>query len=306
MSLKSKAMLVQLNTSHWAARKFDKKVTQEIDETHQAHESGRFNKTLIISDLLKDVSSAVSKARTYHYKVTMPWDDAGSRILPVERYFDYTKKMEEFQTEHKNLVRLFLKEYPDLREKAKDRLNTLFNETDYPDTQTLSLKFNISYKITPISDSDDLRVELSNDEIKEIKKNIETGLYEKINRAKDSLVERAEEAVLAMHERLSNNEATFRDSLIGNVVSLKELLPSMNFDNDENFDKLEKLLSKLDVSPAKLRKDVELREKTAKKAKKVLKKIRKMHYVTETEPIVVVETEKKKDKKKTKRVKRIK
>lgn len=304
MSLKTRAMIVNLNTSHWSARKFDKKVTQEIDESHAAHNSGRFNKTLIISDLLSDVNTCVGKARSYHYKVTMPWDDAGQRLLPIEKYFEYTKKMEEFQTEHKNLVTVFLKEYPDLREKAKDRLNTLFNEADYPDPQSLAHKFNISYKLTPIADSGDLRIELSKNEVKEIKKNIESGLAEKVNNAKNSIIERAEASVQAMYEKLSDNTATFRDSLVGNVVSLKELIPSMNFDNDEQFDKLEKKLSKLDVSPAKLRKDMELREKTAKKAKKTLKKISKMYY-GEKEPIINVEEIKKnKKKKKAKRIKK--
>lgn len=306
MSVKEKAMLVNLSTSHWTAKKFDAKVTKEIDETHGSENSGRFNKTLIISDLLSDISSCIGKARTYHYKVTMAWDDAGPRLLPVTNYFDYTKKMEEFQIEHKELVRKFLKEYPSLKENAKHRLNTLFNEVDYPDEQSLANKFNLSYKITLIADEDDLRISLSEDEIKEIKKNIQSSLTDRINNAKNSIVERAETVINALHDKLQDNTATFRDSLIGNVVSLAELMPSMNFDNDEQFDWLEKKLMKFDIDPVKLRKNMELRQKTSKKAKKLLKKIKAIHYgeIEKIEPVKTKKVKKEKKRKKTKRIRK--
>lgn len=306
MSVKEKAMLVNLTTSHWTAKKFDAKITKEIDESHGSENSGRFNKTLIISDLLSDINGCISKARAYHYKVTMPWDDAGPRLLPVTNYFDYTKAMEQFQSEHKELVVKFLKEYPDLQDHAKTRLNTLYNENDYPDVTALANKFNLSYKLTLIADKDDLRINLSKSEVAEIKKNIQSSLTSRINNAKNNIIERAETAISAMITKLSDETATFRDSLVGNVVSLAELTPSMNFDNDEKFDWLAKKLGKFDISPAKLRKDVELRKNTAKKAKKLLKKINELHYgEREAAPYVEVSKKEKKEKKnkKTKRVK---
>lgn len=305
MSVKEKAMLVNLTTSHWTAKKFDAKVTKEIDETHGSENSGRFNKTLIISDLLSDINGCIGKARSYHYKVTMPWDDAGPRLLPTTNYFDYTKAMGIFQVEHKELVVKFLQQYPDLQDIAKARLNTLYNENDYPDVAALANKFNLSYKLTLIADKDDLRVNLSKSEVAEITKNIQSSLSDRINNAKNSIVERAETAIKAMITKLSDETATFRDSLIGNVVSLAELIPSMNFDDDEKFDWLAKKLGKFDVSPAKIRKDTELRKDTAKKAKKLLKKINELHY-GEVEAAPYVEVPKTKKEKKNKKTKRIK
>ena len=62
--------------------------------------------------------------------------------------------------------------------------------------------------------------------------------------------------------------------------------------------KLQKKLSKLDVNPASLRKDMKLRKETAKEAKKLLKKIRKIQYGDEP----VVKIAKVKKNKKTKRI----
>ena len=311
MSLKDKAMLVAFTTSHWTAKKFDRKVTDEVDEAHNASKSGRFNKTLLISPLLDDISSAVGKARTYHYGITLPWDDAGLRLLPVAKYFDYTKKMEEFQVEHKQLVKVFLAEYPELREAAEIRLNTLFNKADYPDAIQLENKFAIGYSFTPIADSSDLRVELTKDEINIIKQNIESGVQNKIAIAKQSVVERADKAVASMLEKLTDKHSTFRDSLVGNVVTVMELIPSMNFDDDEDLAMLAIKLRKLNVNPALLRKDETVRKKTAKKAKKILKKIQAIKFVEDApvvvaEPVKVKKDKKKKKDKKNKKAKRIK
>lgn len=303
-AIQEKAMLVTLTTSHWSATKFDPKVTKEIDETHGSENSGRFNKILITSNLLKDISGSLNKARTYHYEVTLPWDDKGPRLLPVAKYFDYTKNMEKFQTEHKELVSKFLKEYPELQKLAKVRLNTLYKDADYPDVHTLSSKFNLSYKLSLIADEEDLRITISKNEMEELKKNIKSSLSDRIDNAKNNMIERIETAVKAMHEKLSEPEATFRDSLVGNIVALAELIPSMNFDDDEQFDWLAKKLNKFNVDPKKLRKDMKLRADTAKKAKKLHKKIEKMYYGTK-EPVPYVEVKEEKKEKKYKKTKRL-
>lgn len=305
MSVQEKAVLVNLSTSHWSAKKFDKKVTQEIDETHGSQDAGRFNKTLIISNLLSDINTCIGKARSYHYKVTMAWDDAGPRLLPVTEYLNYTQKMEEFQVEHKSLVNKFLKEYPILKDKAEKRLNTLFDENDYPDVNVLAGKFNLSYKITLIADTDDLRISLSKSEMEKIKSNIQSSLTDRINNAKNSVVERAEIAINAMVERLADDKATFRNSLVGNIVSLAELIPSMNFDNDTQIDWLGKKLNKFNIDPGKLRKDMKLRADTAKKANKLLKKLKKIKF-GDIEREVPIKIEKVKEVKriKTKRIKK--
>lgn len=301
--LKEKAIIVQLHTSHWSAKKYSPKVTQEIDEIHQSTDSGRFNKKLLVSKQLEDINSCLGKARTYHYKVTLPWDDAGQRLLPVAEYLDYVAKMEEIQVEHKQLVDVFLSHYPELRKDAKKRLNTLFDENDYPSERELISKFDISYKFTPISDSSDLRVDISKGEFKEIKKNIEAGLQEKVNNAKSSIIDRAKKALELAYEKLSEKDATFRDSLITNITELAETIPIVNFDNDAVLDELQSKLRKLDKPIEPLRKDVEARKDAAKRCKKLLKYIKTINFdgVIEDEPV----KEKKEKSKKKSKVKRL-
>lgn len=139
-------------------------------------------------------------------------------------------------------------------------------------------KFAISYSFTPISDASDLRVDISKGEAKEIKRNIESGLKEKINTAKASIVDKAKKAVESAHEKLSDKTATFRDSLISNIMDIVETIPLLNFDEDVNLIELRKKLRKLDVQVESLRKDTELRKDTAKRCKKILKYIKTIKF----------------------------
>ena len=57
MNLSDRALLVQLSISQWTARKFDKKVTNDVANTHGvASSAGRYNKALLpMNDLLDRV-----------------------------------------------------------------------------------------------------------------------------------------------------------------------------------------------------------------------------------------------------------
>jgi hypothetical protein len=296
LSLKEKFILVQLKTSHWTARKLSPKVTKEIDEAHNATDSGKFTKNLLISKQLEDINSCVGKVRNYHYKMTLPWDDDGQRLLPINDYLDYVAKIEEMKTEHWDLVLKFIKNYPDLRKERKKQLNTLFDEADYPNESELLTKFKIDYKFTPISDASDLRVDISKNEANEIKKNIEAGFNEKISIAKTSIIERAEKAVTAAYEKLSDAKATFRDSLIENISDIVDFIPTVNFDDDEKLIILRKKLKRLDVPIEPLRKDKTIRKETAKKCKKILKYIKSINYSNVVKVEMPIETSKTKTK----------
>lgn len=278
MELKEKFILVQLETSHWTAKKYSKQVTDEVDEAHGAINAGRFSKKLLVSKQLEDINSCLGKARTYHYKVTLPWGDDGRRLLPIAEYLDYTAKMEDFKVEHKGLVNIFISNYPELRKERKKQLNTLFDENDYPAERELITKFKMDYKFEVISDSSDLRVDISKGEANEIKKNIEAGLKDKINNAKSSIVERAKKAVEAAYEKLSDKNATFRDSLITNITDVVETIPLVNFDDDDTLKQLRKKLRKLDVPVDSLRKDKQTRKATSKLCKKTLKYIKTINF----------------------------
>lgn len=232
-SLKEKVMIVNLTISQWGARKYDKTATKEVEDNHQAKEAGRFNKVLMSSETLTKIGKAGSKIRLFHYENTLPWGDNGDRILPTEKYFQYVTELGMMKLEFNTLCDQFIDEYIEEKERSKERLNSLYKEADYPQPESIRKKFDIGISFMPIAEGNDLRVNMSEEVIDSIKSQITKELEKRIETATGEMLARLKEAVQHMAETLVDYKKIFRDSLVGNIQSLVENLPLMNFNNDQ-------------------------------------------------------------------------
>lgn len=228
MKLTDKAMLVSLNIKQWTARKYDKGITDEVNHTHQSQDAGRFNKLLVNKDSLKEIQKASNALRVFHYANTLAWNDDGSRLLPVENYFDYLEKMTVLKNEFDSAARKFIDDYPNIIQEAKVKLNNLFNEREYP--SNISGKFDVRYSIMPMPDSSDFRVDVEN--IEEIRKGIEEEIQSKVKDAIDDLRDRLKGHLRRMKEVLSNPKSKIHESLFTNLEDLRALAKKLNVTND--------------------------------------------------------------------------
>lgn len=232
-SLKEKVMIVNLTISQWGARKYDRTATKEVEDNHQAKEAGRFNKVLMHSETLTKIGKAGSKIRLFHYENTLPWGDNGDRILPTEKYWKYVSELGMMKLEFNDLCDQFIDEYEMEKSASMSRLNSLYKETDYPQPESIRKKFDINIGFMPIADGNDLRVNMSEQVIDSIKNQITKELEKRINNATEDMLGRLRETVQHMADTLKDKDKVFRDSLIGNVQSLVENLPLMNFNDDQ-------------------------------------------------------------------------
>lgn len=270
MSLKNEVMVVNLNISQWTARKYDAKVSKEVEEAHNASDAGRFNKVLIASETLKQIQKVAGAARTYHYFSTLPWGDNGDRILTAKIYFQYVAEMAKYKNEFEGLVSKFVYQYPALVEEAKIRLNTMFSESDYPRQDWIDSRFNIRFSFLPVSDGDDLRVNISEDEVQRIKNEIQVTVMNRVDDAVKEMKNRIKDAVSHMAAKLGEKDAIFRDSLVTNVCDLIQVIPLLNFNNDPAVDDLVQRIKPLCVDPDTLRNNADFRTEIAQKASKVV------------------------------------
>ena len=273
MSLKEKCMIVNLAISQWSARKYDRNVSNEVAQNHAATDAGRVNKILIAGEALKQIAKVANSARNFHYQNSLSWSDNGDRILPSENFFNYTSEMLKFKSEFDDLVREFIANYPSLVQDAKLRLNTLFSEADYPPQSLIQQKFKLSYSYMPIADVDDFRVSISEEEVSKIKLQIQSQIDGRINDAQDEMLKRMQVASFNMAEALEVPDKVFRDSLVGNIQELVELIPLLNFNKNSKIDQAVTMLKPLCVDPNQLRKDAIFRKEIAEKARKVSKLI---------------------------------
>src|ERR1700744_3225486 len=84
---------------------------------------------------------------------------------------------------------------------------------------------------------------------------------------------RIKDAVSHMVERLSDQEAVFRDTLVENIKELIDVLPRLNFTGDENITDILHAMKVLVVEPDNLRSDNSLRQAKAREADAILQRI---------------------------------
>lgn len=275
MSAKNGAMVANLTIAMWTARKYDGKVSKRVEEEYAAENSGRYNKILIAKELIAKIQKVVSAARTYHCENTLPWFDAGGRLLPTPNYFEYTSHMQNFRMQFEQCVADFIRTYPDHCEEARMRLGGMYREDDYPDVTELPKKYDFRVQILPVPDADDFRVDLSEDEINNLKSDMLDEIEKNTQMAVRDVWNRLYKVVEHMVERLSSVDSVFRDSLVGNVQEACDLLPRLNFTNDPVLDDMvnEVKGSLAILSPEVLRSDSVKRYEAAAEARKILDKM---------------------------------
>lgn len=233
MSIQSAAMLVNLNISQWAARKHDKKSSQEIATAHQVSiDSGRYTKQIIPKKYLEKLARLARATRTYHYTNTLPWLDDGSRILPSELFFEYTTKITEFKAKFAVLVDEFLANYAGIVSTSQAELKTMFDQNEYPHVNELRNKFAITVTMFPVPDSADFRVAIPEADLDKLRADVAVQIEKAATHAQNDIWKRMGESMLNVHDKLIDMDNLFRNSLIDNVISLTALMPKLNVANN--------------------------------------------------------------------------
>lgn len=264
-----KAMLVTLNISQWFARKIDKRAAAEVAANHKAESNkGSFYKSLVEGDSLEAIKQLATRARAAHYRRTLPWSDSGPRILSNLGYLDYMQEMAGYRQQFEKLVAQFVAEYPLLRQEAKRLLGGLFDDSDYPDLQSVVRKFSFVTNVTPLPMADDFRCDLGTEEVDRIRAEIQSNTDAAVKESVADAYDRVAKIVEAYIDRLANPDTTFRDSLVQNARDLAEVLPSLNFTGDPKLEEISKrLVDKLCVhEPDTLRHNKDTRRKAYEEA----------------------------------------
>jgi hypothetical protein len=275
-SISSSAMLVELNISVWTGRKFDKGVSQEIDTQKQTTtRAGNYSKRLFADEPIFDaIQKYAGNSRTYHYHATMPWSDSGLRLLTTTMFFDYQKEISGMEMEFNRLVEQFVNQYDKLVLQAQMKLGALFNPDDYPHVDTVREKFRFSVKFAPVPEVGDWRVNVGNEAQQMLKESYAEYYQANLEQAYADVWERTHEALKRMSDKLSGDKKQiFRDTLVGNVQEMIDLLDKFNITGDPKMKqakvKMESALS--GITPDALREDDALRHDVKSKVDSLLK-----------------------------------
>jgi hypothetical protein len=286
MDISTKAMLASLTIRIPSFSKRDKEVTEEVLTSRQAKsDAGSFNKKLISCDILKEIKKIAGDARNnVHYKLTLPWDQDGARILPAAASSEYDKELRERKLQFDNLASKFLAGYEAKVQSERLRMGGLWRADDYKSLDEVRESFGWELIIMPMPNADDFRVSLSKEMTERVRTQIEERARKNVEEGMASLYERAAKIVTHMAESLEDYRVTvdadgkerkenaFRDSITRNVIELAQQLPMLNLVDDPRITSLTNdITTKLTThTPEELRESEGARKTVAKNARSIL------------------------------------
>ena len=248
MSIASSAVLVELNISVWPANKVDREMTETVNANASAvRDASQTRKNLFAgTSLRKDIEKLAARIRLYHNQHTLPWADKGQRLLPTKLFMEYKQTMNNYEAQFNQMCNNFFIAYPQLVTEAQVHLGTMYRATDYPDIADVQLKFGFRMAIDPIPESGDFRLDISAQDLDEMKAQYEAKFDERLAEAMRTPWERLHTVLTAMSEKLTDEEygdkKRYHDSLVTNAVDLCGLLDKMNITNDPKLEEARKQL----------------------------------------------------------------
>lgn len=282
-SIHTRALLVWLRISTWSARKYDKTVTNKVNAQYAASsDASRVNKLLMPGDAkaYKTLVTLAGAIRQWHYEQTLAWSDEGWRLLPTANYSAYADGLRDRRSQFADALNEFASDYPTLRAQAARLLNGMYRDEDYPTTQDLRCRFAIGVEFAPVPAAGDIRCDLASDQTAALEASIE----DRVQRATDLAVrdawQRLYDVTAHACERLSQPDAVFRDSLIGNVRETCDVLKRLNVTGSADLEtmrqRVEKELTK--YGPEALRDFPDYRAATADKAQRLMDAMQAIGY----------------------------
>jgi hypothetical protein len=275
MSLDRKALLVHVHVRTWSARKFDRKVSDEITRAKGADpQAARVNKHLLggKQDDHAAVIAAAGKLREVHYRLTLPWRDTGWRLLPTKLWMEYTKELRDGVDAFNKAVSVFNTNYHALRGMAALKMGDLFNSEDYPD-EVLS-RFGVKLSHMPVPTAGDFRLELDDVLVANIQEETERQVKEGVSEAMRDVWERLHGVVDKLAGKLEDPQGIFRDSLLDNVRAMVALSEKLNLTDNPHLEEVRKEAEELLSPPDMLRKNKVVRADAAARARALADRMR--------------------------------
>lgn len=283
VSLHDKALLAYISVSVWSARKLDKRATAKVTaDAGATDDAARVNKHLLADSdaTLRQLQKLGGKARRLLDENSLPWDDAGNRLLSNQKALTVVGELQEIIDEFDELADQFTQDYPVLRAQALAALGDLANDDDYPPPDVVRRKFAISLTLSPVpSGFSDLRVGMSPQQVDALKEMYEAKVKEQHGAALQAAWQRLAKDIEHLCERLTPDDEgqrkVFRDATVENLRDTCALLQTLNVFDDEKLETMrfraEHRLAAIDAQH--LRDNDTLAETVREEAEDILRKM---------------------------------
>ena len=224
-----------------------RKTLSAAQRNQAAHTFGAEGKFLSAGKKLINTShpsfKAVTAVRTrivsYLKGVSLPYPEPGIRLIRQDDIQMFDVQLTALKAELDDAVEQLDECFGELKEAARDRLGSLFSESDYP--VSLQGLFGVEYDFPSVEPPDYLR-QLNPELYRQECERVAARFDEAVQLAEQAFTDELAKLVSHLCERLSGNEdnkpKVFRDSAVENLGEFFERFRSLNIGSNEQLDDL--------------------------------------------------------------------
>jgi hypothetical protein len=253
MSISTRLLAVRLNIGQWQGNKKDKRETRELAIKHNLpSDVASARKTLLPNcKELAAVHKQTGTIRSYYYDRTVPWEYSRG-VIKSDTYLQFAADMRGLIDEWHSKVDTFVNIYPSAVANAATLLNGMYDPSDYPGVSAIRSLFSLDLQFFPLAEAGNIVIDVANEAERQaaeaatitLRQQAEAEITASYARGMERVWERLYKVVAHAHERLSDPDNSFHDTLVTNAQDLVKILPSLNIANDPNLASMTDELSK--------------------------------------------------------------
>ena len=274
-SLQHMAMISTLHISMIGISNKDQTATDRANKFLQTSDmAGYYSKCKISRDDIRPVLQAAQNARNYRRKVTRPWGQNDTRLLPSSDILDYVDAMDRHKHAFEDAVLALQRNWLDIIDSQRQRLGPLFNIKEYPAQHEVLMCFGFDQELLPIPDGSHIVLDLERKMIDKLKRQLEKENQKRLERSMGEMWQRLYEPIKNMAYICSEDKAVYK-SLTANMEEAVDVLQRLNITNDQKFnDMIAEINQRLvGFTPLQIRKNKKLKEQLGSAATDISAKL---------------------------------
>ena len=186
------------------------------------------------------VTAIRGKADAYWKGASLPFPEPGVRLIRHDAIEAFAATMADFRVELDDAVAHLDRHYGELKRAARDRLGSLFNPADYP--ETLVGLFGVEWSFPSVEPPDYL-VQLAPGLYEAERARVSARFEEAVQLAEQAFLDEFARLVGHLTERISGigddgQPRVFRDSAVGNLAEFFERFRTLNVRSNDQLDAL--------------------------------------------------------------------
>ena len=215
----------------------------------------------------RNVARVRSEASGYWRAETLPFPEAGLRLLPQAKLPAFDSRMAQYRQELQSAASELAGQYDQIKSEAERRLGTLFNANDYPQTLDGLFDLEVTYPaVEPPAYLVSLHPEVYQQEQARVRERFESA----VELAEQAFATELQRLTAHLAERLTGlhdgQPKVFRDSAVENLRDFFERFRRLNIRSSPELDMLVEEAQQVitGIEPQQLRDSVRLRQMVAR------------------------------------------